>query len=156
MAYALDTNACRDYFTGRYPRVVARIQACSPDDLRLSVVVVAELRNGADHSTRRRANHARIDALVEEIATLDFDLRAAAAYGSGSGSRTGGSSPDAVSASMQEGRMRDTVTVSLPPGIRRELDRIAAREGVSRSDVLRASLEDYPGHRPGRPVRSQG
>jgi metal-responsive CopG/Arc/MetJ family transcriptional regulator len=39
--------------------------------------------------------------------------------------------------------MRDTVTVSLPPGIRRELDRIAAQEGVSRSDVLRASLEDY-------------
>ena len=39
--------------------------------------------------------------------------------------------------------MRDTVTVSLPPGIRRELDRIAAREGLSRSDVLRASLEDY-------------
>jgi metal-responsive CopG/Arc/MetJ family transcriptional regulator len=38
--------------------------------------------------------------------------------------------------------MRDTVTVSLPPAIRRDLDRIAARDGVSRSDVLRASLED--------------
>jgi predicted nucleic acid-binding protein len=37
MAYLLDTNACSDYFTGRYPRVVARIQACSPDDLRLSL-----------------------------------------------------------------------------------------------------------------------
>lgn len=81
MAYLLDTNACSDYFTARYPRVVARIQASSPDDLRLSVVVVAELRYGADHSARRRANHARIDALIEEIETLDFDLRAAAAYG---------------------------------------------------------------------------
>lgn len=39
--------------------------------------------------------------------------------------------------------MRETVTVSLPPAIKRELDRIAAREGVSRSDVLRASLEEY-------------
>lgn len=39
--------------------------------------------------------------------------------------------------------MRETVTVSLPQKIRRELDRIAAREGVSRSDVLRASLEEY-------------
>jgi metal-responsive CopG/Arc/MetJ family transcriptional regulator len=39
--------------------------------------------------------------------------------------------------------MRETVTVSLPPGVRRELDRIAAQEGVSRSEVLRASLEDY-------------
>jgi len=81
MAYLLDTNACSDYFTGRFPKVVARIQACSPDDLRLSVVVVAELRYGADHGARRRANHARIDALVEEIEVLDFDLRAAAAYG---------------------------------------------------------------------------
>jgi tRNA(fMet)-specific endonuclease VapC len=81
MAYLLDTNACSDYFTARYPRLVARIQACSPDDLRLSVVVVAELRYGADHSARRRANHARIDALIGEIESLDFDLRAAAAYG---------------------------------------------------------------------------
>lgn len=39
--------------------------------------------------------------------------------------------------------MRDTVTVILPSGIRRELDRIAAQEGVSRSDVLRVWLEDY-------------
>lgn len=39
--------------------------------------------------------------------------------------------------------MRETVTVSLPQKIRRELDRIAARDGVSRSDVLRASLEEY-------------
>ena len=39
--------------------------------------------------------------------------------------------------------MRETVTISLPPGIRRALDRIAAQEGRSRSEVLRASLEDY-------------
>jgi tRNA(fMet)-specific endonuclease VapC len=44
-------------------------------------VVVAELRYGADHSTRRRTNHARIDALLDEVQCLDFDLRAAATYG---------------------------------------------------------------------------
>ena len=81
MAFLLDTNACIDYFTGRYPRVVARIQGSSPEDLFLSVVVVAELRYGADHSARRRTNHSRIDALIEEIEPLDFDLRAAATYG---------------------------------------------------------------------------
>jgi len=37
--------------------------------------------------------------------------------------------------------MRDTVTISLPQAIRRELDRVAKAEGVSRSDVLRQSLE---------------
>jgi predicted transcriptional regulator len=39
--------------------------------------------------------------------------------------------------------VRDTVTISLPPGLRRELDRLAEREGLSRSEILRASLEDY-------------
>jgi metal-responsive CopG/Arc/MetJ family transcriptional regulator len=39
--------------------------------------------------------------------------------------------------------MRETVTVSLPQALKRELDQIAAREGLSRSDLLRASLEEY-------------
>jgi tRNA(fMet)-specific endonuclease VapC len=81
MAFLLDTNACIDYLTARYQKVVARIQASSPEDLFLSAVVVAELRYGADHSARRRTNHARIDALIAEIEPLDFDLRAAARYG---------------------------------------------------------------------------
>lgn len=81
MGVLLDTNACVDYLTGRYPKVVARIQRSSPEDLFLSSVVVAELRYGAEHSARRRTNHARIDALIEEIEALDFDLRAAATYG---------------------------------------------------------------------------
>jgi tRNA(fMet)-specific endonuclease VapC len=79
--YLLDTNACVDYLTGRYPRVVARIQGSSPEDLCLTSVVVAELRYGADHSVRRRTNHARIDVLLGEVECLDFDLGAAAAYG---------------------------------------------------------------------------
>ena len=81
MRHLLDTNACVDYLTGRYPRVVARIQRSSPQDLCLSSTVVAELRYGADHSRRRRTSHARIDALLDEIDCLDFDLRAAASYG---------------------------------------------------------------------------
>ena len=81
MRYLLDTNVCVDYLSGRYPRVVERIQKSSPEDLGLSSVVVAELRYGADHSARRRGNHARVDVLVEEIECLDFDLRAAASYG---------------------------------------------------------------------------
>ena len=39
--------------------------------------------------------------------------------------------------------MRETVTISLPSAIRREVDRIAKQEGISRSDVLRQSLEDF-------------
>jgi tRNA(fMet)-specific endonuclease VapC len=79
--YFLDTNVCIDYLTGRYPSVVAKIQESSPEDIRLSSVVVAELRYGADRSARPRANHSRVDTLVEEIECLDFDVTAAAAYG---------------------------------------------------------------------------
>ena len=35
------------------------------------------------------------------------------------------------------------MTISLPRAIRREVDRIAKEEGISRSDVLRQSLEDF-------------
>ncbi len=82
MAFLLDTNACVDYLTGRYPRVAARIQGSSPEDLFVSVRRSSRsCRYGADHSARRRKNHARVDALIEEIESLDFDLRAAATYG---------------------------------------------------------------------------
>ena len=81
MGFLLDTNACVDYFTGRYPKVVARIQESPPEDLFLSSIVVAELRYGADHSARRRTNHARIDAFIEEVEVLGFDVGAASAYG---------------------------------------------------------------------------
>lgn len=39
--------------------------------------------------------------------------------------------------------MRETVTVSLTKEIREELDRVARREGVSRSDLIRESLRDF-------------
>jgi len=39
--------------------------------------------------------------------------------------------------------MRETVTISLPRAVRRELDKVAKEEGVSRSDLLRQSLEDF-------------
>ena len=81
MRYLLDTNVCVDYFTGRYPGVIARIQRTSPEELCLSSVVVAELRYGADRSARPKANHARVDALIAEIAWVGFDLDAASSYG---------------------------------------------------------------------------
>lgn len=39
--------------------------------------------------------------------------------------------------------MRQTVTISLTEETRKELDAIARREGVSRSDLIRESLRDF-------------
>ncbi len=81
MKYLLDTNVWVDYLNGRHPDVTRRIQRCSPQDLCLNAIVVAELRYGADKSARKRANHVRLDLLQSEIQCLDFDLEAAAAFG---------------------------------------------------------------------------
>lgn len=81
MRYLLDTNVVVDYFTGRYPSVIARLLETSPEELAVSSIAVAELRFGADKSTRSAENHDRIDRFVEHVPSLDFDLRAAACYG---------------------------------------------------------------------------
>ena len=51
--------------------------------------------------------------------------------------------------------MRETVTISLPKNVRQELDRVAKQEGVSRSDVLRQSLEEFLFARRFRALRSR-
>ena len=81
MKYLLDTNVWVDYLNGRYPGVTRRIRQCSPQELCLNAIVVAELRYGADKSDSKHANHARIDVLVAEVQCLDFDLEAARAFG---------------------------------------------------------------------------
>ena len=81
MTYLLDSNVCIDYLTGRYPSVVARLQALSPSDVCLSTIVVAELRYGADKSEHPRRNHNRLDVLTSEIPCREFDVSAAAVYG---------------------------------------------------------------------------
>lgn len=82
MKYLLDTNVCVDYLTGRFPRVIERMQEASPEDLAVSSIVAAELRYGADKSQQPARNHARLDILMGDLRCLDFDLAAARAYGS--------------------------------------------------------------------------
>ncbi|MGZ4105022.1 MAG: CopG family ribbon-helix-helix protein [Actinomycetota bacterium] len=44
-------------------------------------------------------------------------------------------------------RPSQTVTVSLPPDLAREVDRVARREGRSRSEMFREALRQYLGRR---------
>lgn len=39
--------------------------------------------------------------------------------------------------------MRNTITISIPKEVKRQLDEVIREEGVSRSDVIRESLRDY-------------
>jgi len=44
---------------------------------------------------------------------------------------------------LQEENMRETITISLPEDIKRQLDKIIAQEGTTRSSIIRESLRDY-------------
>jgi tRNA(fMet)-specific endonuclease VapC len=79
--YLLDTNVAVDYLTGRYPAVAEKLRSLVPEEVAISSVAVAELRYGADKSGRQAENLARLDAFLADVPTVDFDLRAAAAYG---------------------------------------------------------------------------
>jgi tRNA(fMet)-specific endonuclease VapC len=79
--YLLDTNVCVDYLTGRYGSVTERLQRSRPADVCTSAIVAAELRYGAESSTRRRRNHARLDQFLAEVAVIDFDVEASLLYG---------------------------------------------------------------------------
>ena len=39
--------------------------------------------------------------------------------------------------------MRNTITISIPSGVKKQLDEIIRQEGISRSDIIRESLRDY-------------
>jgi tRNA(fMet)-specific endonuclease VapC len=81
MRFLLDTNVCVDYLTGRFPNVIARLQGERPEDVVISVIAVAELRYGADKSSKVEDNHARLDRFLTDVGTLPFDVPAARAYG---------------------------------------------------------------------------
>ena len=39
--------------------------------------------------------------------------------------------------------MRETITISIPEDIKRQLDKVTAQEGTTRSNIIRESLRDY-------------
>lgn len=81
MRYLPDTQVWIDYLNGGYPALTKRLQETPPDDLRLSTVVLAELRCGAESGPQTARNHGRVDLLVREVPVAEFDTEAAMVYG---------------------------------------------------------------------------
>lgn len=81
MKFLLDTDVCVDYLRGRFLSVVEHLQTLEPEDVAVSAIAVAELRYGADKSARPEHDHGRLDQFLEDMQVLDFETRAAAAYG---------------------------------------------------------------------------
>lgn len=81
MKYLLDTNICIFLIKRKPVSVLLRFEQQSPQDISISTVTLAELRYGADKSSRPRQNHAALDAFLVPLSVLDFDSEAADRYG---------------------------------------------------------------------------
>lgn len=81
MKYMLDTNMCVFALRNKPRAVGDRIQQHMPDDIVISVITVAELRVGADKSSRPEENHRQINDFLLTFDVLMFDSGAADAYG---------------------------------------------------------------------------
>lgn len=71
--YLLDTNTCIYYLNATHPELVRRVLEASPGFLAISSLTVGELRLGAERSSRREANRARLSVFFRELSILPFD-----------------------------------------------------------------------------------
>lgn len=83
MIYLLDANACIGWLRNNHPKLVARINASPPTEIRLCSVVVGELIDGLERSTpaHRPKHAARIALLRRAFASIPYDDPAAEEYG---------------------------------------------------------------------------
>lgn len=81
MTYLVDTNVCIRILNGSSPAVVSRLRKLEPSDVAISTVVRAELLFGARKSCHVAENLRLVEAFCSPFASLDFDDRAADAYG---------------------------------------------------------------------------
>jgi tRNA(fMet)-specific endonuclease VapC len=81
MRYMLDTNICIYLAKHRPTSVVDRFRGLAVGQVCISSIVYAELRYGCEGSQQREASVAALDGLLGPIDIVEFDTRAAEAFG---------------------------------------------------------------------------
>lgn len=80
MEYLLDTNICIYVIKQHPPAVLAQFLAHEEDGIAISSITAAELYFGISKTGSAR-NRRILDKFISPLTVLDFDLRAAQAYG---------------------------------------------------------------------------
>jgi tRNA(fMet)-specific endonuclease VapC len=75
-AFLLDSSICMTLFEGGSPRAKAKVEACRPDEIAVSAIVLAEVMIGACRADRV----AEIEAFFQNFPVLPFDEAAARTY----------------------------------------------------------------------------
>ena len=81
MNYFLDTNICIYFLSGKYPGLFKKLFSRNPNDIKIPVIVKAELLYGAEKSIKREDNISKITAFLLPFEIIPFDDASAAFYG---------------------------------------------------------------------------
>jgi tRNA(fMet)-specific endonuclease VapC len=81
MKYMLDTNICIGLIRRKPKALIERLVACSPGDVCVSSIAVAELVHGAKKSSQTAQNTSALEGFLIPLNVKDFDQSAATAYG---------------------------------------------------------------------------
>lgn len=81
MKFMLDTNICIDLIRRRPARLLLRLQQCSPGDVGMSSITLAELEFGVHMSRTPDQNKLALAEFAAALEILPFDDLAAASYG---------------------------------------------------------------------------
>lgn len=81
MRYLLDTNICIYLIRQRSGVLARKLAQYSTSDFTISTITVAELEFGVQKSSQPVQNRQALDLFLAPFTLLEFDLEAAAAYG---------------------------------------------------------------------------
>lgn len=81
MKYLLDTNICVYIIKQKPAQVLERFQEQTIGDISISAITVAEMQYGIAKSQFPERNRAALEKFLTPLIILDFDIRAALAYG---------------------------------------------------------------------------
>ena len=81
MKYMLDTNICIGLIRNKPQSLIARLTACTPGEVGVSAITIAELAHGAQKSNRVEENISALEQFLYPLEVADFDQRASDAYG---------------------------------------------------------------------------
>lgn len=81
MKYLLDSNTCIFIIKRKPAIVLKRLRQRFSEGVAISSVTLAELRFGADKSTRPAQNHSALDQFLAPLTVVNFDSFAASRYG---------------------------------------------------------------------------
>ena len=81
MKYLLDTNICIELIRQKSQTLIKRLVACTPGEVAVSTISVAELAYGVQKSTQTTKNQAALEQFLLPLEIANFDQRASLTYG---------------------------------------------------------------------------